>query len=656
MTSKVETRDEIENKGIEWQIDSFDDIRILRYYVDNFDTLSLQQKSFVYYLSEAALCGRDILFDQNFRYNLSVRRILEAILEGYQGDRTSSDFLALERYLKRVWFASGVHHHYSNDKFKPEFSAQFFDTVLESIPKDSLPEPEVLEIVKRVIFDESYYAKKVNQSEGEDMVTTSAVNFYDGVLEAEVEEFYSRLNDANDPTPPSYGLNSTLVKRNGEICEKVWKIGGLYSEAITEVVKWLEKALEVAENQQQEEVIETLISYYHSGSLDTFDLFNILWVGENSAMVDFINGFTESYSDPLGRKATWESVVNFKDLEATKRTEIISDNAQWFEDNSPVDSRFKKEVVKGVSAKVITVAMLGGDCYPASPLGINLPNADWIRSEHGSKSVTIANISKAYDMASQGDGFNEEFIFNSEDRERKVRYGALASNLHTDLHECLGHGSGKLGVGVKGDELKNYGSALEEARADLFALYYIADSKMLELGIFRSKDVAWAEYFNYILNGMMTQLTRIELGKDIEQAHMRNRALVAHWAYDLGREKGVIEKVVSEGKHYIVINDYKELRKIFGIQLREVQRIKSEGDYEAGKELIERYAVKIDRELHSEVLERFKGLGIAPYSGFVNPVYRAVERGGEIVDVSLSYDESYRDQMMRYSRDYSFLK
>lgn len=655
MTNNIKITNLTKESDFKWQIDSFDNIKILRYRVNNFDSLSLSQKSLIYYLSEAALAGRDILFDQNFRYNLPIRKTLEAIYIGYNGDKTSEDYKAFERYLKKVWFANGIHHHYSNDKFKPEFSTSFFEEGLNSVSKSELPDPETLEIIKRVIFDENYYPKKVNQTKGEDMVTNSAVNFYDGVSEAEVEEFYAKLNDPNDPTPPSYGLNSTLVKENDTIFEKVWKIDGEYSEAILEAVKWLEKALSVAENPQQEEIIKTLISFYHSGSLDTFDKYNILWVDENEAIIDFINGFIETYSDPLGRKATWESVVNFKDLEATKRTQIISDSAQWFEDNSPVDDKFKKEQVKGVSAKVITVAMLGGDCYPASPLGINLPNADWIRSEHGSKSVTIANISEAYDKASQGDGFNEEFILNKSDIERKIRYGALASNLHTDLHECLGHGSGKLGEGVKGDELKNYGSALEEARADLFALYYISDAKMLELGVIEDINVAWAEYFNYILNGMMTQLTRIELGKDIEQAHMRDRALVSHWAYELGRERNVIEKVVKDGKNYIVINDYQELRTIFGEQLKEIQRIKSEGDYNAGMSLIERYAVKINQELHSEVLERFKGLGIASYSGFVNPVYNVIEENGEVADIKVSYEESYTEQMLRYSREYSFL-
>ncbi len=639
----------------QWQIDTFDDVKILRYRVNGFEQLPLQQKELIYYLSQAAVTGRDILFDQNFKYNLPLRKTLEAIYTNYNGDKSDANFVAFEKYLKKIWFANGVHHHYSNDKFAADFTPEFFDKAIGTTPKEELPDAATLEVLKNVIFDPTFYAKRVNQNQGEDLVTTSAVNFYEGVTQAEVEELYAKMADPNDTTPISYGLNSRVVKKDGEVVEEVWKIGGKYSAALEKTVYWLEKAATVAENDLQRQTIEKLIEHYKSGSLEHYDEYNVLWVKDNGGQVDFVNGFTETYTDPLGRKATWESVVNFKDIEATKRTKIISDNAQWFEDNSPIDEKFKKEEVKGVSAKVITAAMLGGDCYPATPIGINLPNADWIRRDHGSKSVTIANITEAYEKSATGSGFSEEFILEEVERERKAKYGAIAGDLHTDLHECLGHGSGKLAPGIKGDELKNYGSPLEETRADLFALYYIADPKLQELGVVENDDVWKAEYYTYLLNGLMTQLTRIAPGKDIEQAHMRNRALITAWAYELGKDKNVIEKVVKDGKTYIKVNDYDTLRQIFASQLHEIQRIKSEGDFNAGAELIEKYAVKVNQATHKEVLERYASLGIAPYSGFVNPVYTVVEKDGKISDITVSYDQGYAEQMLEYSADYSYL-
>ncbi len=639
----------------QWQVDRFDDVNILRYRVNGFEQLSVEQKELLYYLSQASITGRDILFDQNFKYNLPLRRTLETIYTSYNGDKGAPEYAEFETYLKKIWFANGVHHHYSNDKFTPRFSAEYFDYLISSIAAQKLPSKEVLDTLKRVIFDPTFYPKRVSQEQGVDLVLNSAVNFYEGVTEAEVEALYASQVDPRDNTPISYGLNTKVVKKDGKVVEEVWRVGGLYSDAIEQTIYWLEKAAAVAENELQRETIEKLISHYRSGSLEEYDQYNVLWVKDNGGIVDFVNGFTKTYTDPLGRKATWESVINFKDIEATKRTKVISDNAQWFEDNSPIDSKYKKDEVKGVSAKVITVAMLGGDCYPSTPIGINLPNADWIRRDHGSKSVTIANITEAYANAASGNGFSQEFILDEVERERRVKYGTLAGDLHTDLHECLGHGSGQLAPGTKGDELKNYGSALEEARADLFALYYIADPKMIELGIVPNEEVAKAAYFNQILNGAMTQLTRIAPGKNIEQAHMRDRALIANWAIELGASESVIEKVIQDGKTYIRINDYDKLRNIFATQLHEIQRIKSEGDYEAGKALIETYGVKVDQDLHKEVLSRYAELNIAPYSGFVNPVYEVVEQDGKIVDIKLHYNQGYIEQMLEYSSKYSFL-
>ena len=646
-------------KANDWIVDRFDDIKVLRYEVPGFESLTLQEKMLVYYLNEAALCGRDILFDQNFKYNLPVRRTLEAIYADYPGDRTSPQWDAFEKYLKKVWFANGVHHHYSNDKFTPEFSEAYFDSLVMVTPAESFPQDfgtmaELMGVVKPVMFNPLLYQKRLDQSAGQDMLAASAMNYYDGVSQQEAEAFYAAMAVPGDTTPVSYGLNSRLVKENGKLVEKVWRMGGLYSPAIEKIVFWLEKAAEVAEPHQQE-TIEALVAYYRSGDLKDFDRFNILWVQDTVSRIDFVNGFTETYGDPLGYKASWEGLVNFRDEEATKRTQIISEAAQWFEDNSPVDDKYKKEKVKGVSAKVITAAILGGDCYPATPIGINLPNADWIRKDYGSKSVTIQNITDAYDEAAKGNGFQEEFVLREEDRERMKQYGTLGDNLHTDLHECLGHGSGQLAPGVKGDELKNYGSTLEEARADLFALYYLADPKLIELGVVPSDEVAKAEYASYIMNGLMTQLTRIKPGKDVEEAHMRNRKLISEWCYEKGKADNVIEMVEQDGKTYVVVNDFGKLRTLFGDLLREIQRIKSEGDFAAGRDLVETYAVKVDPMLHAEVLERYEKLHLEPYAGFINPVYKPVMENGEIIDIKIEYPTDYPAQMMEYSRNYSFL-
>ena len=643
-----------------YNVDRFADIEVLRYQVPGFESLSLQQKKLVYYLTEAALQGRDILFDQNGKYNLAIRTTLEEIYTRYKGDKNSKDFKGLEKYLKQVWFANGIHHHYSMDKFVPEFSKEFFAQQVKKVGKKHLPLAKKQSVndfiaeISPVIFDPTVMAKRVNQADGVDLILTSACNLYEGVTQKEVEDYYAGLKDPNDPTPISYGLNSRLIKENGVIAEQVYKIDGLYSPAIENICQWLNKALSVAENDDMKAYIQKLIDFYVTGDLKTFDEYSILWAKETKCDIDFINGFIESYGDPLGMTGAWESIVNFKNKQSSVRTQIISENAQWFEDNSPIEDVFKKKKVKGVSAKVITAAILAGDSYPATPIGINLPNANWIRAAHGSKSVTLENITDAYDKAAQGNGFNEEFVYSDVERNLMKQYGSLADNLHTDLHECLGHGSGKLLSGVDPDALKEHGSTLEETRADLFALYYLADPKLVELGILPNAEAYKAEYYKYVMNGLMTQLTRIEPGKDIEEAHMRNRHIITQWAYEMGKTDKVIEFVKRDGKTYLRINDYEKLRVLFGHLLAEVQRIKSTGDYAAGKKMVERYGVKFDRSLHMEVMARYARLNIAPYKGFVNPVYTAVTASaGNITDVKIDYTEGYVDQMLRYSKDYS---
>lgn len=649
-----------ETAEFNYKVDRFADIEILRYKVTDFENLTPKQKELIYYLTEAALYGRDILTDQNGKYNLAIRTTLEEIYKNFNGDKESADYKGFVEYLKQVWFANGIHHHYSTDKFVPKFSQEFFKAEVAKLAPESLPLAEgqtvdafVAELVP-VIFDPTVMAKRVNQADGQDLIQTSANNYYDGVTQAEVEQFYAAMKDPKDTTPISYGLNSRLVKKDGKVQEEVYKVGGRYSAAIEKIVENLKKAQAVAENEQQKAHIGKLIEYYTTGNLKTFDEYSILWVEDVVSTVDFINGFIESYGDPLGLKGAWESIVNFKNEKASHRTEVISANAQWFEDHSPVDARFKKDSVKGVTAKVITAAILAGDAYPATPIGINLPNANWIRAAHGSKSVTIENITEAYDQASHGNGFNEEFVIDKETGDLMDKYLFIVDNLHTDLHECLGHGSGKLLPGVHDDALKEHGSTLEETRADLFALYYLADPKLLELGLVDNKDAYKAEYYKYILNGMMTQLMRIEYGKNIEESHMRNRQLISMWAYENGKAENVIELVKKDGKTFIKINDYEKLRGLFGQLLAEVQRIKSEGDYAAGKKLVEDYAVKVNPEIHKEVLERYGKLDIAPYKGFVNPVYTAVKDAeGNITDVTVDYSEGYVEQMLRYSKDYS---
>ena len=636
----------------DYTVDRFADIEVLRYKVPDFDSLSLNQKALVYYLTEAALWGRDILWDQNCAVNLPLRNALEKIYTTYDGDRESADFKAFETYMKQVWFGNGIHHHYSMDKFTPGFSKEFFAAQLERVCASDREE------LTRVVFDPEYLAKRVNQADNADLIATSACNLYGpGLTQAEVEAYYNAMKDTTDLTPVSYGLNSRVIKgKDGKVEEQVYKLGGLYGEAIAKIVENLDKAKAYAENDAQRNIIEKLIEFYTTGDLKTFDDYSIAWAEDTASQVDFINGFIESYGDPLGMTGSWESIVNFKNIPASRRTETLSANAQWFEDHSPVDPKFRKEKVKGVSAKVITAAILAGDSYPATPIGINLPNANWIRAAHGSKSVTLENITQAYDAASHGSGFDEEFVIDEPTRKLMADYLFITDNLHTDLHECLGHGSGRLLPGVDPDALKAHGSTLEETRADLFALYYLADPKLLEIGLLDNPDAYKAEYYKYILNGIMTQLNRIEPGKDIEEAHMRNRALIARWAYEHGKDANVIEFVKRDGKTFVKINDYEALRGLFGELLAEIQRIRSTGDYEAGRQLVEQYAVKVDPELHKEVRERYAKLNIAPYRGFVNPVYTPVMENGKITDVKVSYDEDYTDQQLRYSRDYSTLR
>lgn len=651
-----------ENQKFNYTVEQFADLQILRYKVTGFEDLTLQQKELVYYLSEAALWGRDIFYDQNGKYNLAISRALEAIYTDYQGDRNSADFKAMELYLKRVWFSSGIHHHYGSEKFVPGFSEDFFRKALASVDAAKLPLKggqtleQLCDEICPVIFNPELLKMRTNQADGEDLIKTSAVNFYEDLTQDEAEAFYNKMKDPNDETPVSYGLNSKLVKKNGKVYEDVYKVGGLYGTAIEKIVFWLQKAEGVAETPEQKAVIAKLIEYYQTGDLKTFDDYTILWVKDLNSLVDFTNGFTETYDDPLGMKGTWEAIVNFKDLAATKRTETISKNAQWFEDNSPVDKQFKKENVKGISAKVITASILSGALYPSTAIGINLPNSNWVRAQHGSKSVTIGNITDAYNKAAHGNGFNEEFVYCQAELDLIDKYADYTDELHTDLHECLGHASGKLLPGVDPDALKAYGSPLEEGRADLFALYYLADSKLVELGLVPDAEAYKSEYYTYLMNGLMTQLVRIEPGKNIEEAHMRNRSFVAHWAYEHGKADNVVELAKKDGKTYVKINDYAKLRNLFGELLAEVQRIKSTGDYEAARKLIEDYGVKVDPVLHQEVLERYKKLNLAPYKGFVNPKYELVmDAVGQVTDVKVTYEESYVEQMLRYSKDYRTL-
>ena len=640
-----------ENKDFKFLIDEFADLKIMRYQVPGWDELTLQQKEYVYHLAEAAKYGRDIIWAQNYKHNLEIRKTLENILENYDGDRNNDDFKAFESYAKRVFFSNGIHHHYAEDKFFPECSKEYFQNLMAAVGTDNA---ELLDIIYN---PEIAPARKATGTDV-DIVAESAVNFYDGVTRAEVEKFYAAMVDPKDKTPISYGLNSKVVKgADGKVYEEVYKVGGLYGTALEKICAELEKAAAVAENQTQKDYIADLVAYYRSGDLKLWDEYNIKWVNDTLGTVDFVNGFVEDYNDPLGRKATWEGLVNFKDNEASRRTELISENAQWFEDNSPVDPRFKKSEVKGVSAKVINVATLAGDCFPAAPIGINLPNADWIRREHGSKSVTIANLTSAYSKAAQESPKNmlAEFAWSEEEIAAEKEYGGITGDLHTDLHECLGHGSGQLLPQTSPNALGEYSSALEETRADLFGLYYLADPKLVELGILPNMEAYKAQYTSFIRNGIFTQFTRIELGKKNMEAHMQNRKLIADWCYEKGKAANVIEKKVRDGKTYFVVNDFEALRGLFGDLLAEVQRIKSEGDYEAGKALVETYAVNIDPELHKEVKERYAALGLKPYGGFINPEIVPVEIDGKIVDYQIVYNENYLDQMLQYGKKYSTL-
>ena len=639
--------------------EKFADIQLLRYKLEGFEALRLQQKIYIYYLSKAVLSGRDITFDQFGKYNLSIRKVLESIFLLYNGSRDTHDFQALTVYLKRVWFSNGIYHHYGCDKFKPEFSKDFFCDAYNSLSYEQLAlgseeeKNNLLNEILPVIFDADYLPKRVNKAEGVDLIKTSACNFYEDVSQSEVESFYNGMKVERDARPVSYGLNSKLTKQNGKLTELVYKANGMYGNKIRQIIHWLTKASQYAENEQQKKVIAILIKYYQTGDLKYFDEYSIEWLKEQEGQVDFINGFIEVYGDPLGLKGSWEGIVEYKDAEATKRTRLISENAQWFEDHSPVDRRFKKKTVRGVTANVICAAMLGGDEYPSTAIGINLPNADWIRAEHGSKSVTIGNLTDAYSKASRGNGFMQEFVIDDETRALIDRYGDLCDELHTDLHECLGHGSGQLLKETDPDALKAYGNTIEEARADLFGLYYLADDKLVELGLTPDREAYKSQYYTYMQNGLLTQAVRIELGNDIEEAHMRNRALIANWALDMDVEQQIVALEMHGGKHYVSVKDYEGLRGIFARQLGEIQRIKSEGDFNAARALVEKYAVHIDSQLHREILERYEKLGIAPYKGFLNPWMKPeYDENGNIVDIKLDYTESYAHQMMRYSSEY----
>jgi dipeptidyl-peptidase-3 len=643
-------------------VDQFEDMKILKYKLPDFELLTLKQKKLIYCLSQAALCGRDILWDQNFKYNLKIRKTIEAILDSYSGDKTADDYKAFVVYAKRVFFVNGIHHHYSSDKLKPSFSSQYFAGLIRGSDQKLLPlsngltPEELISLLSPVLFDENIYPRKVELKADTDIVLKSAINLYENVNQEEVEAFYKSRTDISDTQPISLGLNSKVSKSEDQIVEDVYRSGGLYGKAIDMIIVWLEKAAGFAESEMQRSSIKLLIEYYKSGDLKKWDDFNVLWAKNTDLEVDFINGFIETYSDPLGMKATWESVVEYIDFEATKRTKIITGNSQWFEDNSPIQPEYKKEKVTGIAAKVINVAMLGGDCYPASPLGINLPNADWIRKEVGSKSVTLANITEAHDVTSRGNGFLEEFANDYAEVERMKKYGSVSDPLHTDLHECVGHASGKLAEGTDPNALKNYASALEEARADLFALYYMMDKKILELGLLPDVEAAKEAYDAYLRNGLITQLVRIKPGREIEEAHMRNRSAICHWVYEKGREDNVVEYIRRNEKTYVKINDYQKVRILFGKLLKEIQRIKSEGDFQAGKDMIENYGVKVDADLHAEVLTRYEKLNLAPYTGFINPnLIPVYDNNGEMTDVRVEYADDYLGQMMYYGKNYSFL-
>ena len=657
----------------------FADIQMLRYELKGFEDLSLNQKLYIFCLAKATLMGRDITFDQQGKYNLRIRKTLETVYLHYEGDRECEEFKAFEVYLKRIWFASGIHHHYGCEKFKPGFSEEYFYHLLENIGEELLPikrgetKEDLMRQLESILFDPVVMPKRVNQTDGEDLVQTSACNFYEDVTQEEVERFYAKMKNTDNPNPPSYGLNSKLTKRNNEVVEMTWKEDGLYGETIREIVSWLLKAQKYAENEGQKHVIDLLVKFYRTGSLEDFDRYSIAWVEQHEGLVDFINGFIEVYGDPLGMKGTWEGIVEYKDLEATKRTQTISQNAQWFEDHSPVDSRFRKPEVKGVTANVICAAMLGGEEYPASAIGINLPNSNWIRQEHGSKSVTIGNLTDAYNKAAQGNGFRDEFVIDKETVALMNQYADITDDLHTDLHECLGHGSGQLLPTTDPDALKAYGNTIEEARADLFGLYYVADHKLVDLGLTPNDEAYKAQYYSYLMNGLLTQTIRIKEGDKIEEAHMRNRALIAWWT--LEHAEGAVELVQEEVSYasaedalkdaegniittrtYMKVNDYEKLRHLFGELLAEIQRIKSEGDYEAARQLVEKYAVNIDPALHREILARYKKLNLAPYKGFINPKMTLVfDKEGNPIDVNLDYEESYTDQMLRYSEEYGTL-
>ena len=656
MTSKMSLSE------FEYNDERFADIQLLRYRLNGFDKLTLKQKTLIYYLSEATLAGRDITFDQFGKYNLSIRKMLEVVFMCFEGDRFSDEFKALEEYLKRVWFSNGIYHHYGCEKFIPGFTEDYLKGVLKSVEKCGLPFSEGQDLesfcneIFPVIFDPELLKQRVNKSDGEDLVMTSACNFYEGVTQEEVETYYNKLKKKEDQEPPMYGLNSRLVKNENGISEQVWKLDGMYGKSIQRIVYWLEKAATVAENDQQKNVVNLLIKYYQTGDLSDFDQYSIEWVKSLDGQIDFVNGFIEVYGDSLALKGSWEGIVEYKDLEATKRTQIISNHAQWFEDHSPVDPRFRKSCVKGVTANVVCAAMLGGDEYPSTAIGINLPNADWIRTRYGSKSVTIGNLTDAYNKAAHGNGFKEEFVIDDATCRMIDKYGDLCDDLHTDLHECLGHGSGQMLSGVDPDTLKAYGNTIEEARADLFGLYYIADHKLVELGLVPDGEAYKSQYYTYMMNGLMTQLVRIKPGRQIEEAHMRNRALIANWCFEKGKKDHVIELIKRDGKTFLQIHDYVKLRELIATLLAEIQRIKSEGDFNAARTIVENYAVKVDSKLHLEILERYKHLNLAPYKGFINPVLITVLNSeGDITDVEVDYTESYEHQMLRYSKDYGTL-